>query len=115
VPLLFSYGTLQQDDVQLATFGRLLCGRPDVLPGYERSLVAIEDPGVVATSGKSHHPIIRRSGNAGDRIDGTVYEITDAELTSADTYEDTAYRRDEVTLDSGTKAWVYVDARQAPE
>jgi hypothetical protein len=24
MPLLFSYGTLQQDDVQLSTFGRLL-------------------------------------------------------------------------------------------
>ena len=31
MPLLFSYGTLQQAEVQLATFGRLLQGAPDAL------------------------------------------------------------------------------------
>ena len=35
---LFSYGTLQQDEVQLATFGRLLEGRKDALPGYATTL-----------------------------------------------------------------------------
>jgi hypothetical protein len=29
MPLLFSYGTLQQENVQLATFGRLLYGQKD--------------------------------------------------------------------------------------
>ncbi|PLY45749.1 UDP-N-acetylmuramate--alanine ligase [Janthinobacterium sp. ROICE36] len=38
---LFSYGTLQQADVQLATFGRLLDSRPDQLPGYRLALLAI--------------------------------------------------------------------------
>ncbi len=51
MPLLFSYGTLQQDDVQLATFGRLLSGTADALVGYEQSMVAIDDPEVVKTSG----------------------------------------------------------------
>jgi hypothetical protein len=32
--LLFSYGTLQQPDVQRATFGRLLRGEPDALVGF---------------------------------------------------------------------------------
>ena len=44
MPQLFSYGTLQQEDVQLSTFGRLLQGRRDELPGFEPSLVRIEDP-----------------------------------------------------------------------
>ena len=39
MPLLFSYGTLQQEDVQLATFGRLLQGQKDELLGFEQSLV----------------------------------------------------------------------------
>jgi hypothetical protein len=41
MPLLFSYGTLQQEDVQLSTFGRLLHGQRDELPGFEQSFVRI--------------------------------------------------------------------------
>jgi hypothetical protein len=33
MPLLFSYGTLQQEGVQRATFGRLLKGSADALVG----------------------------------------------------------------------------------
>ena len=43
MPLLFSYGTLQKEEVQRATFGRPLQGRVDVLVGFELSLVKIED------------------------------------------------------------------------
>ena len=114
MPHLFSYGTLQQDDVQRATFGRLLSGRADVLPGYEQAMVAIDDPEVVATSGKTHHPIVKHSGVATDRVAGTVFEISDAELAQADAYEVDAYRRVAVALASGVRAWVYVDARFAP-
>ena len=32
--LLFSYGTLQDKDVQMANFGRELTGHEDALPGY---------------------------------------------------------------------------------
>lgn len=34
---LFSYGTLQQENVQIATFGRLLNGAPDALVGFKLS------------------------------------------------------------------------------
>jgi hypothetical protein len=44
MPLLFSYGTLQQDNVQLSTFGRLLHGHTDELVGFESAIVQIEDP-----------------------------------------------------------------------
>jgi len=44
-------------------------------------------------------------------VSGTVFEITDAELADADTYEArAAYTRVSVTLASGREAWVYVDA-----
>jgi orotate phosphoribosyltransferase len=44
-----------------------------------------------------------------------VFEVTDAELAAADTYERrVAYTRIHVTLASGRPAWVYVDARSAP-
>ena len=113
MPLLFSYGTLQQESVQHATFGRKLAGRPDALVGYETALVQIEDPAVVATSGKTHHPIVKASGNPADRVAGTVFDITDAELAQADDYEVAAYQRVAAALASGEQVWVYVDARFA--
>jgi gamma-glutamylcyclotransferase (GGCT)/AIG2-like uncharacterized protein YtfP len=114
MPLLFSYGTLQQEDVQLSTFGRLLQGQRDELLGFEQSLVRIEDAQVVATSGKMHHPIVKFNGRNDSRVSGTVFEITDAELASADQYEVAAYKRVVAMLASGKQAWVYVDARFAP-
>jgi len=115
MPLLFSYGTLQQDGVQLSTFGRLLQGDRDELPGFEPSLVRIEDPQVAAASGKTHHANVTFNGNDDSRVSGTVFEISDAELAAADKYEQTAaYKRIAVVLASGKQAWVYVDARTAP-
>ena len=87
MPLLFSYGTLQQDNVQLSTFGRLLNGHPDQLVGFEQSLLVIDDPQVVATSGKTHHVIVKHNGRDDSRVNGTVFEITDADLANADRYE----------------------------
>jgi hypothetical protein len=67
MPKLFSYGTLQQEDVQLATFGRRLTGVSDALVGYRQSMVAIQDPEVVRTSGKTHHPIVAFTPRASRR------------------------------------------------
>ena len=115
MPLVFSYGTLQHDDVQLATFGRLLQGRRDELPGFEPSLVSIEDPGGTTASGRTHHANVAFNGRPESRVSGTVFEITDAELAAADRYEETAaYTRIAATLASGGQAWVYVDSRSAP-
>jgi hypothetical protein len=115
MPFLFSYGTLQQEDVQLSTFGRPLTGQPDQLENFGQSLVLIEDEDVIAKSGKTHHPIVISTGRSSDRIDGTVFEITDAELAAADAYEVAAYKRIAVVLASGRDAWVYVDAQYAPD
>jgi gamma-glutamylcyclotransferase (GGCT)/AIG2-like uncharacterized protein YtfP len=115
MPLLFSYGTLQQANVQMSAFGRLLQGQRDELLGFEQSLVRIEDPQVVATTGKTHHANVMFNGRNDSRVSGTVFEITDAELAAADQYEQlAAYRRVAAMLASGKQAWVYVDARFAP-
>jgi gamma-glutamylcyclotransferase (GGCT)/AIG2-like uncharacterized protein YtfP len=111
MPLLFSYGTLQQEDVQLAIFDRKLRGDQDELVGYEQALLRIEDPAVIVTSGKTHHTIVRPSKDPSSRIKGTVYQLTQAELHRADVYEVAAYKRTAATLASGREAWVYVDAR----
>ena len=47
---LFSYGTLQQEAVQLANFGRILQGSPDAVTGYRLASVKISDPDVVTVS-----------------------------------------------------------------
>jgi hypothetical protein len=106
--LLFSYGTLQDKAVQMANFGRLLTGHIDSLPGYTLHPISIDDPSVVALSGKSQHMIAKRSQRTGDEVAGVVFEITAKELAAADRYEVAQYSRVEVTLKSGVKAWVYV-------
>ena len=106
---LFSYGTLQLEAVQLATFGRRLTGRPDTLPGYRALLMQIDDPAVVATSGRTHHAIVRYTGVESDEVPGVVFEITRDELRHADEYEVAAYNRVAATQRSGLRAWVYVE------
>lgn len=108
--LLFSYGTLQHSDVQLDTFGRLLDGDDDVLPGYTVDYAEIEDPHVVDVSGLSVHPIVRATGDPLDKVVGKALWVTDDELDAADEYEVALYRREAVVLASGRTAWVYVSA-----
>lgn len=106
---LFSYGTLQQESVQLANFHRKLRGHADVLSGWRLSTVEITDPEVLAESGLAIHKILV-PGKPSDEIDGVVFEVTPAELEAADSYETDAYKRVKLKLGSGTEAWVYVAA-----
>jgi hypothetical protein len=105
---LFSYGTLRQENVQLATFGRRLEGRPDTLAGFAVSPMAITDPHVVATSGSAVHTIARPSEDPADRIPGIVFTLTPAEIEAADRYEAGPIKRIRVRLESGAEAFVYV-------
>jgi hypothetical protein len=108
VPALFSYGTLRQAEVQLATFGRELGGTADALVAYRLALLTISDPSVVELSGKTVHTIAVASGDPNDRIPGTLFALTAAELEAGDRYEVDAYVRIEVELESGQRAWAYV-------
>ena len=114
MPLLFSYGTLQQEAVQRSTFGRLLDGEKDALPAFAPSLVAIDDARVARALGRTHHANAAFTGRADTSVGGMVFEITENELSAADEYERRAdYVRVDVTLASGKRAWVYVDRRSA--
>ena len=96
MPLIFSYGTLQKEDVQLATFGRRLAGQKDDLPKYELGVVKTDANAVF-------------NGNNESRVSGMAFEITDAEIAGVDDYEARfSYKRIAVTLASGRDAWVYV-------
>ena len=112
--LLFSYGTLQLERVQMATFCRPLAGTRDALSGFVLVPLAIEDRTVVAISGTASHTMATFTGNASDVVSGMVFAVTADELRSADTYEVEAVTRVAVVLQSGAQAWAYVDARRVP-
>jgi len=105
MPRLFSYGSLQQASVQLATFGRLLPGKRDGLAGFAIAMLQ--------RGGKQLANAVR-SARPWQQVDGTLFEITEAELLAADAYERAdSYARIPVTLASGTDAWMYVEASSA--
>lgn len=108
---LFSYGTLREPRVQLATFGRLLDGEPDAVVGYRLEMLTIIDPSVIATSGSDRHPVMRASDDPEAAVEGTVFLISEPELLAADAYEVDDYARASVQLRSGAQAWAYVFAR----
>ena len=105
---LFSYGSLRQRKVQLATYGRELEGQPDVLAGYALVPVEVGDPRVVELSGAAVHSIACATGNPGDQVEGVVFPLGQDELAATDAYEVEVYSRIEVTLESGRRAWAYV-------
>ncbi len=108
---LFSYGSLQRPSVQLATFGRLLSGASDALPGYRAVRIEIVDKSATAASGVEAYLNAHYSGVPGDVLEGTRFGVTPEELAQADVYEASArYRRIRVHLSSGLTAWMYVSA-----
>lgn len=105
MPLLFSYGTLQKEQVQIETFGRKLEGTKDLLAGYRLDFVEITDPEVLRKSGQKHHPILQFSGNSSDSVAGVLFELTEQEILQADAYEVADYKRVEATLCQATRVF----------
>jgi gamma-glutamylcyclotransferase (GGCT)/AIG2-like uncharacterized protein YtfP len=111
MPLLFSYGTLRQAEVQSSAFGRALSSTEDELVGYTLSSVRITDAEFIATTGKAIHANVVFNGRIDSRVPGAVLEITEDELLLCDRYEERArYIRVKGTLVSGREAWVYAFA-----
>lgn len=94
---LFIYGTLANTEIQKEVLGRVIKGIPDVLRGYERSEIAIDG---------ETYPLIIPS-KAG-KVDGLIIEVMNEELKKIDQYEADAYKREQVFLESGVSAWVYI-------
>jgi gamma-glutamylcyclotransferase (GGCT)/AIG2-like uncharacterized protein YtfP len=104
---VFSYGTLQQEQVQLQLFGRTLNGLYDVLHGYRIISIEITDEKFIATGAEKMQRTLIET-NASDSIEGMALELTEEELKKADRYEPSNYFRKSVILESGKKAWIYV-------
>ena len=84
---LFSYGTLRLPSVQQTVFGRLVDGVPDAIIGYDLGEVVITDPDVIAASGSSVHPMLIPSEEVTAEVEGTVFDLNDGGIASADRYE----------------------------
>ncbi|MDF4201796.1 gamma-glutamylcyclotransferase [Maribacter sp. SA7] len=95
---LFTYGTLQERDVQLGVFARPLNGFEDELPLYTISDDKVADL----------YPTLQHTGSKEDAIKGQVYTLTHQELQKADQYEGEAYERIQIKLVSGKNAWAYI-------
>ncbi len=99
---LFTYGTLQDLQVQEYIFGRILNGKPDFLFGYKRFENAVY----------GRYPLVLHTKNGEDKVAGTVYEVSLVDLKKADIYETSAYKRKKFQLESGVTAWVYIENSQ---
>ena len=106
--LLFSYGTLQKENVQWQLFGRSLKGTRDILQGYKCATIEITDKNFLSKGEDGLQQTLVCTDNGNDYIEGTVLEITKEELLLTDQYEPDNYKRIEVKLDSGKAAWVYM-------
>ncbi|MET9689507.1 GDSL-type esterase/lipase family protein [Streptomyces sp. NPDC006514] len=106
---LFSFGTLMDERVQTALFGRAVPTSPASLAGYTTRPLKITDPAVIAASGLDVHLILER--RLGASVEGAVLHLTDRELAAADAYEVDDYTRRRVVLSSGESTWAYLDAK----
>lgn len=96
---LFTYGTLQDKQVQHYVFGRVLKGTQDTLTHFRWFENAVY----------GRYPLVRFSGNKDDEVVGVVYEVNQDDLQVCDVYETSAYQRELFELKSGVNAWVYVE------
>jgi len=96
---LFSYGTLQDLQVQQYIFGRLLKGKTDAALGFKK----IEN----AVYGR--YPLVINTNDLEDKVAGVAYQVNEADLKKADIYETSAYKRQKFPLESGDEAWIYIE------
>ena len=96
---LFVYGALTAGETRKDVLGRDVPGIPATLDGYDGSkTITIEN---------ESYPVAEK--NTECSIQGLLVEVTPEELEKLDTWETDAYRRKEVELTNGIKAWVYLN------
>jgi len=96
----FCYCDLQTENRQLQVLGRKLSsGKKEILPCFK----IIEKKNIVG-------PFAVKTDNCKEKIEGTLYKISFADLFKLDEYEK-AFKTQRITADllSGAKVWIYVD------
>ena len=102
---LFSYGTLQSKEIQMQVFNKLLSGTEDQLVGYKLKDLQIEEE-----FGMEDYFVAMPSENLLDTVSGIAFTVSSEDLIKADQFESNAYKRIQITLQSGTKAWIYIES-----
>ncbi|MDA6068445.1 gamma-glutamylcyclotransferase [Flavobacterium sp. AC] len=100
----FSYGTLRSKEIQMRVFNRILNGTPDQLNGHKLKDLQIEEE-----FGIEDYHVAVASENPSDTIKGILFTISTEDLAKIDLFESNAYKRVQVTLNSGTVAWIYTE------
>ena len=96
---LFVYGTLAIGETLKNILDRDVPGISATLDGYDGSKMVIIE--------SESYPAAEK--NIECSIQGLLIEVTSEELQKLDVYETDAYKRKEVELTSGKKAWVYLN------
>ena len=96
---LFVYGTLAIGETLKNILDRDVPGISATLDGYDGSKMVIIE--------SESYPAAEK--NIECSIQGLLIEVTSEELEKLDVYETDAYKRKEVELTSGKKAWVYLN------
>jgi len=96
---LFVYGTLAIDEILKNILDRDVSGISVTLDGFDGSkMIIIEN---------ESYPAAEK--NIECSIQGLLIEVTSEELEKLDIYETDAYKRKEVELTNGKKAWIYLN------
>jgi len=98
--MVFVYGTLANSEIRKSILNRHVPATPSTLVGYDGSkTITIENESYFAAE-KNTESVTK----------GFVIELTPEEILKLDVYETDAYKKREVILIDGTKAWVYLNA-----
>ncbi|MGW4778390.1 GDSL-type esterase/lipase family protein [Streptomyces filamentosus] len=107
---LFAYGTLREEPVRDALFGRRVPSAPAVLVGHVPAAArpATGPDAAAVPGGPTGRPTLERRIDA--RTEGTVLHLTDDELAAVDAHAAGHGVRRRVVLASGERAWTHLDA-----
>jgi gamma-glutamylcyclotransferase (GGCT)/AIG2-like uncharacterized protein YtfP len=97
---VFVYGTLRDSRVRRDILGYNPNAFPGSLKGFHLSSIQLD--GIC-------YPILIEEIGCQEKVSGEYFEVDDKGLALLDLYESEAYRRKEVTLEEGIKAWVYYE------
>ncbi len=106
--LVFSYGALQNEELQRSVLGRVFPSEAAILPGFHADYAEMADPRFAELTGTSIHAVLRRTDDPRDKVIGKVFRLTEDELDAADQFQVLMFRREQVVLEGGRTAWVYL-------
>ncbi|MEP6805003.1 MAG: gamma-glutamylcyclotransferase, partial [Flavobacterium sp.] len=91
-------------EIQRQIFNKILIGTPDQLLGHKLKSLQIEEE-----FGMADYVVAVPTADLSDPIHGVAFDISNSDLAKVDIFESNAYKRVQVTLKSGTVAWVYIE------